>query len=114
MSLTAPWPLSAANTLPADFHSFPNSFMTETWVLKPVVAPHERSNTIAALLPVGLGTSERTLFSQGSAQETNQDDNATSEIPLKCDTAHGSRVVDVRWRYIPLTLELDSGSPLLR
>ncbi|MBZ5584150.1 MAG: hypothetical protein LAQ30_18450 [Acidobacteriia bacterium] len=81
MSLTAPWSLSAANTLPADLPNSPNSFTTETCVLKPVVAPQERSNTIAVRLPFGPGTSERTLFSHGSAQATKQIDNATIEIP---------------------------------
>ena len=92
MSLTAPWSLSAVKTLPTDFGNGPKPFTTETWVLKPVVAPQERSNTSAALLPFGARDSEINLFSQGSTQEVSEIDRATSvNAFVKCDTAHRSR-----------------------
>jgi hypothetical protein len=91
MSFAAPWSQSAAKTFPADFGSAPEALTTATWVLKPVVAPQERSKTNATLLPLGAGSSETSLFSQGSAQAINETDNATSgSAVLKCDTAHRS------------------------
>src|SRR5215471_18721374 len=78
--------------LPADFGSASLAFRTETCVLKPVVAPHERSKTTARVFLLGAVNSNRTLFSHRSPQATNQTDNTTSEIPaLNCDTAHRSR-----------------------
>src|SRR5215475_4421248 len=100
MSLTAPWSPSATKMLPADSGCASLVFRTETCALRSVVAPHECSKTTARLSAPGEGDSEITLFSHGRKHATSQTDKATTGIAvLRCDTAHLSRVMDVRCRY---------------